>query len=451
MIKIKRGLDIPISGAPNQSIEDGRAARSLALVGYDYVGLKPTMAVAAGDSVKKGQLLFTDKKTPGIKYTAPASGVVRAINRGKKRLFQSLVIDVDQDKNTAASDNEITFNVANPAALGRDDLVNLLVDAGEWVSLRTRPFDKVPAPASIPADIFVTALDTRPLAPAPALFLHEHSAAFQTGLEVMAKLTAGRVFVCTTPEANLAVPATGNIQLKTFTGKHPAGLVGTHIHFLSPVSQNKTVWHLGYQNLVAIGYLFQTGKIFVERMISIAGPGIENPRIIRTRVGASLDELTAGELRPGEQRIISGSVLDGRTATGALAYLGRYHNQVSVLQEGTRRIFLGFVMPGLERFSLTRIFASTFLAGKKYAMTTNTGGSPRAMVPLGTYEEVMPLDILPTQLLRALLVGDFDTSIALGCLELAEEDLSLCTFACPGKYEYGPYLRDILTRIEAEG
>ena len=199
------------------------------------------------------------------------------------------------------------------------------------------------------------------------------------------------------------------------------------------------------------GHLFLNGEIYSERVVALSGPGVADPRLVRTRVGANTDELTAGQLNEGEQRVISGSVLDGREASGGRAYLGRFHHQLSVLPEGREREFFGFVMPGTGKFSVTRLFLSWLTGTRDMALTTSTGGSERAMVPIGTYEKVMPLDILPTQLLRSLLVDDIEGATELGCLELEEEDLALCTFGCPGKYEYGPYLRKMLTRIEVEG
>lgn len=441
MIKTKRGLTLPIGGSPEQAIGDSQPTTSVAILGSDYPGLKPTMVVVEGDNVALGQVLFTDKKNPKVNYTSPAAGRVIAINRGLKRIFQSVVIEL-------AGDDSITFEVSED--MDKDQVKKLLIDSGEWTSLRNRPFNKVPSPDEEPANIFVTAIDTRPLAADPCIFINDNKDAFLAGLDLLSKLTEGKVFVCT---ADVDVPASSNsaVQVESFSGPHPAGLVGTHIHFLSPVSAKKTVWHIGYQDLIAIGHLVKTGKLYTERVISIAGPGVENPRLIKTRRGASIDEMMTGELKSDEQRVISGSVFDGTTAFGPVAYLGRYHNQVSVLREGTDREFMGFVMPGVNKFSLTRLFVGSFLGLKNLSLTTNRGGSARAMVPLGTYEEVMPLDILPTQLLRALLVDDVDTAIQLGCLELDEEDLALCTFACPGKYEYGPYLREMLTRIEAEG
>ncbi|MFT7684881.1 MAG: Na+-transporting NADH:ubiquinone oxidoreductase subunit A [Candidatus Azotimanducaceae bacterium] len=447
MIKTKRGLNLPIGGSPEQAIGESHATRTVALLGPDYPGLKPTMEVAEGDQVKRGQLLFTDKKNPGINFTSPATGEVIAINRGSKRAFQSVVIELKEAD--SSNGGEIKFDVSEN--MDREQIKKLLIDSGEWAAFRNRPYNKVPGIADTPANIFVTAMDTRPLAANPSIVINENADAYLAGLELVATLTDGNVFVCSAPGADLPISGNTSVQQETFSGPHPSGLVGTHIHFLSPVSAQKSVWHIGYQDLIALGHLAKTGSIYTERVISLAGPGVEKPRLIRSRRGASIDEITAGELHSDEQRIISGSVFDGNTAFGPTAYLGRFHNQISVLPEGTDRQFLGFVMPGINKFSLTRLFAGSFLGAKNLKMTTNRGGSERAMVPLGTYEEVMPLDILPTQLLRALLVDDVDSAIQLGCLELDEEDLALCTFACPGKYEYGPYLREMLTRIEAEG
>jgi Na+-transporting NADH:ubiquinone oxidoreductase subunit A len=429
-------------------VDDGRPARSVALLGYDYPGLKPTMEVAEGDRVKAGQLVFTDKKTPGIKFTAPATGTVAAINRGARRAFLSLVIDVEDGEETAFD----AYDPSDIASLPREKVVQQLIDSGEWVSLRNRPFAKVPQPDAVPADIFVTAIDTRPLAADPSVFINEHPDAFNSGIEVMSRLTDGKVYVCKAAGTELPVVDSPSVQVEDFSGPHPAGLPSTHIHFLSPVSQNKSVWHVNYQNVIAIGHLFRTGKLLHDRIVALAGPSVENPRLVRTRVGASIEEMTAGELNPENVRVISGSVLDGRTAAGATAYLGRWHNQVSVLREGTDREFLGFVAPGFNKFSVTRLFMAVFSgSSRRFDLTTSTGGSERAMVPTGMFEEMMPLDILPTQLLRALLTSDIDSAIQLGCLELDEDDLALCTFCCAGKYEYGPYLREMLMRIEAEG
>ncbi|TLX59446.1 NADH:ubiquinone reductase (Na(+)-transporting) subunit A [Stutzerimonas nosocomialis] len=445
MIKIKRGLDLPIAGAPTQRIEAARPVRSVAVIGFDYPGMKPTMAVQVGDRVKLGQVLFSDKKTEGVHFTAPGAGVVSAIHRGEKRVLQSVVIDLDGDE-------ELTFAQYEASALDgltAEQVRENLQQSGLWTALRTRPFSKVPAIDATPNSIFVTAIDTHPLAADPAVIIGEQAQAFEAGLSVLGKLA--RVFLCKAENASLPGETLANVKTESFSGPHPAGLAGTHIHFLDPVSASKSVWHIGYQDVIAIGKLFTTGRLSVERVVALGGPVVDQPRLLRTRLGANLEELTAGELQTGVNRVVSGSVLGGRTARGAFAFLGRYHQQVSCLREGKEREMLHYMRPGVEKHSILNIYISKLMAGKKFAFSTSTNGSPRAMVPVGNYEEVMPLDILPTQLLRYLIVGDTELAQKLGCLELDEEDLALCTYVCAGKYEYGPILRDNLTRIEKEG
>ena len=447
MIKIKRGMDIPIQGAPQQVIEDAPPARSVALVGFDYVGMKPTMAVREGDAVKLGQVLFVDKKTEGVSYTSPASGVVSTIARGARRVLQSVVIEVDGD----AAEQFQSYDASAMANLDADSIRQQLLASGQWTALRTRPYSKVPAPDAQAAAIFVTAMDTHPLAADPTVIIGEQPEAFALGLDLLAKLTAGKLFVCASPDSNLPAGSAANIELAQFSGPHPAGLAGTHVHFLKGASTASTVWTIGYQDVIATGRLFLDGRLFTQRIVALGGPQVENPRLLRTRLGADLQALCAGQLRQGETRIISGSVLGGRGVLPATAYLGRYHVQVSALLEGRHRDFMGWLSPGAKRHSSLGIYLSSVLGKKPLAMTTTTNGSDRAMVPVGSYENVMPLDILPTQLLRALIVGDTELAQALGALELEEEDLALCSYVCPGKYEYGPILRDNLTRIEKEG
>jgi Na+-transporting NADH:ubiquinone oxidoreductase subunit A len=452
MIKLKRGLEIPISGGPKQEISSAPAARSVALVGFDYVGMKPTMEVQVGDRVKLGQLLFTDKKTPGVRYTAPAAGTVSAINRGARRVLQSVVIDVaDIESNPDEAEHFASFSADAARQLDAGTIRNQLVSSGQWTCLRTRPFSKVPAADEEAAAIFVTAVDTNPLAADPSVIIAEQGDAFALGLDLLARLTAGKLYLCTGPGFELPAGSADNIQVEQFAGPHPAGLAGTHIHHLDPVGPGKTVWTVGYQDAIAIGRLFLDGNLHVERVVALGGPQVREPRLLRTRLGADLKALCAGELADGENRIISGSVLGGRRVQAGTAYLGRYHNQVSVLLEATRRELLGWLSPGVNKHSNLPIYLSKLMPGRVMDMTTTTNGSERAMVPVGSYEDVMPMDILPTQLLRALIVGDTEMAQSLGCLELAEEDLALCTYVCPGKYEFGPILRDNLTRIEKEG
>ncbi|MGO2234163.1 NADH:ubiquinone reductase (Na(+)-transporting) subunit A [Marinomonas sp. UCMA 3892] len=445
MYKITKGLDLPISGAPNQVIETAAAAKTVAVIGPDFHGMKPTMLVKEGDKVKKGQIIFTDKKTEGVNYTAPASGTVIEINRGERRVFQSLVIRVEGDE----SETFTSYSGSELKSLERSKVVDNLVNSGLWTSFRTRPFSKVPEIASVPNSIFVTAIDTNPLAASPEVVLADQAEAFADGLTVLTRLTEGKVFLCKASGAK--IPTTSDVTVEEFSGVHPAGLAGTHIHFLDPVNDKKTVWSINYQDVVAIGKLFVTGELSVERVISVAGPQVKKPRLVRTQVGASLNDLLAGELSEGDNRVISGSVLSGRKAFGPFAYLGRYHNQVSVLLEGRERQMMHYLRAGVEKHSIMNVFLSKLTGKKSFDMTTTTNGSDRTMLPLGNFERVMPLDILPTQLLRALVVNDTEQAQKLGALELDDEDLALCTYSCSGKFEYGPILRDCLTLIEKEG
>jgi Na+-transporting NADH:ubiquinone oxidoreductase subunit A len=447
MIRTRKGLDLPIGGAPEQRIEPARSIRSVALLGDDYPGMRPTMEVREGDRVTRGGLLFTDKRNPGVRYTSPAAGRVASINRGAKRALQSVVIDVEGDD----AERFASCPASQVGALSRAHVVENLVASGLWTALRTRPFSRVPAIDTVPHSLFVTAIDTNPLAADPVRVIEERATEFALGLDVLARLTDGPVFVCQAAGAFLPNGSHERLRVEEFAGRHPAGLPGTHIHFLDPVGTTKTVWFIGYQDVIATGSLFLAGELVSERVVALGGPGVRSPRLLRTTLGACTKELVAGELNDGELRVISGSVLAGRTARGPWAYLGRYHNQICVLPEDRERNMFGYLAPGPERHSVFPIFVSKWLGRKPLPFTTSTNGSPRAMVPVGTYEDVMPLDILPTQLLRSLLTGDLDMAINLGCLELDEEDIALCTYACPSKYEYGPVLRSVLTTIEKEG
>lgn len=448
MQRITKGLDLPISGAPRQSIEDAPAVGQVGIVAEDYIGMKPTMQVEVGDRVKLGQTLFVDKKTPGVRYVSPGAGTVAEVYRGEKRRFLSIVIDLEGDDEIEFQ----SFQNADLSALSREEVTENLVDSALWTALRTRPYGRVPRPGSVPHSLFITAIDTQPLAADPAAVLAGNEREFEYGLQVLRSLTDGNVYLCVAPGAEIPGRELDFLSVEEFSGPHPAGLPGTHIHFLDPVSARKTAWYINYQDVLAIGRLFVTGRLNVERVISLAGPSVLNPRLLRTRLGARVDELTTDELEPGEQRVISGSVLSGRKAAAPQNFLGRYHLQVSALPEGRDRVFLGWQRAGMDKFSVKRVFASALMTKThRFRFTTTTAGSERAMVPIGSYEGVMPLDVEATILLRSLLVGDSEQAQLLGCLELEEEDLSLCTFVCPSKLEYGPLLRRMLTQIEKEG
>jgi len=446
-LKIRKGLNIPLAGAPEQEITAGANVRSVALLGPDTNDLKPKMLVSQGDRVKLGQPLFTDKQNPDVSFTSPGAGVVVAINRGERRVLQSVVIELD-------GDDAVSFDTCAAGKLRSLDASEIrrnLQASGLWTALRTRPFSKIPAVDASPRAIFVTAIDSNPLAADPGVVIGASEDVFQQGLDIVSRLTDGPVYVCTAANSGIHVPDGASLRHVEFSGPHPAGLVGTHIHFLEPVSEQKTVWHLGYQDVIAFAQLFATGRLPVERVVALTGPMVTNPRLLRTRLGANTSDLIRGEMRPGNVRVVSGSVLNGRRASDWAAYLGRYDTQITVLQEGAPREFLAFMRPGIGKFSLTRAYFGNLLSRAPFRLNTSQNGSPRAMVSTGSFEAVMPLDILPTPLLKALLVRDTDGARDLGCLELDEEDLALCSFVCSGKYDYGRHLRKNLREIEVNG
>lgn len=447
--RLTKGLTLPIEGPPSIDVTDGRPISRVAVLGPDYVGMKPTMAVEVGQTVKLGEVLFEDKKRPGVKHTAPAAGRVVEINRGEKRAFQSVVIEIE-------GDDAVEFGSYAPVeleSLSADAVKQQLIDSGMWTAFRTRPFSRTPEIDTLPAALFVTAIDTNPLAGPPCLAIDEAKDDFVNGLKALKAISGKCIYLCRGPKPE-AIPGADlpYVEEAVFDGPHPAGLPGTHIHFLEPVGRHKTVWQIGYQDVIEIGRLFTTGRLAPERIIALSGPLMKEPRMVRTRRGACLETLLEGEIEDHPApRVVSGSVLGGSPAAGPLAYLGRFDNQITVLAEPTKREFFGWIMPGINKFSVTRAVASAFLPPRRMKMNTTANGGHRAIFPTDAFTQVMPLDIEPVFLFRMLAIGDVEEAEHMGCLELDEEDVALCTYACPGKNDYGALLRENLTIIEKEG
>ncbi|WP_417701445.1 Na(+)-translocating NADH-quinone reductase subunit A [Pseudophaeobacter sp.] len=441
--KLQKGLELPVEGAPSQEVHMGPAVRTVALLGSDYLGLKPRLAVQEGDVVAAGTPIFAHKDTPEVQVVSPVAGRVKAINRGARRVLISVEIEVD-----AAAADPVDFSAVGDITTP-EGLAERLCAAGLWTSFRSRPYSKVPSLEARPAAIYVTAMESEPLAPEAAVIIQDAPEDFANGLRAISRLSEGKTYLCQTP--GTAIPSVDEVDVATFDGPHPAGLAGTHMHFIEPPTATKTVWSIGYQDVIAIGRLLSTGQINAERVVALSGPLLRNPRLLRTIAGASMEELLAGELDSTENvRMISGSILSGRAGAGLDGYLGRYARQITVIEEDKKQIPLGWIRPMASKYAVQPVLGSLF-SKKLYALTSNLNGGRRAMVPTGTFERLMPQDYLPTQLLRALLVMDTDQAQALGALELDEEDLGLVGFACPAKYEYGLALRDSLTKIEKEG
>lgn len=444
-IKLRKGLDLPIKGAPEQAIYQGPAVRSVGIVGLDYVDLKPKMLVQEQEAVKRGTPLFFHKDDPEAVVVSPVTGRIGAINRGARRVLQSVVIEIDDADDKGVALGPLADNAS------ADEVVERLCAAGLWTSFRTRPYSKVPHHTSRPVAIYVAAMESEPLSADANLVIEARLEDFEKGLAVVAKLTDGPTYLCQSPDLRFDGSEISGLTPVGFVGPHPAGLPGTHMHFLTPPKADQPVWTVSYQDVIAIGALARTGHIDPAIVVSLCGPLAARPRLLRTISGASIADLTEDEIAgDGVVRALSGSVLSGRNAGGALRFIGRYHRQVSLIEEDHKQIPLGWIRPMPGKYAFQPVLGSAF-SRKLYALSSNLNGGRRAMVPTGTFEELMPQDFLPTQLLRALLIKDTDTAQALGALELDEEDLGLVGFACPAKYEYGLALRECLEKIEKEG
>ena len=450
--KISKGLNVPIAGEPVQQVDGVKSVSKVAVVAADFPTMKPKMMVTVGDAVQCGQPLFEDRKKPGVFYVAPAAGTVSAVNRGAKRALQSVVVDVQENGDT---NDHLAFesfeSVRDNPAPSADEVSALLLESGMWTAFKERPYGQVPSAEDRPGALFLTCTDTEPLSGDMEQVLSGNEEDFAFGVKILSTLSE-TVYLCVAPGSKAKAGKTDGVQVEEFTGKHPAGLAGTHIHMLYGASRKRTAWSIHLADIIGVGHLFRTGQILTKRIVSLSGPQVVKPRLIETRMGAFLDEVVADELKDGENRVISGSPLSGRTSMGELhGFLGRHHRQITVLEEGREREFLGWLAPGANKFSSIPVFLSALFGSKKFDFTTTTNGEHREMVPIGMYERVMPLDIIPTFLLRSLEINDLERAEQLGALELDEEDVALCSFVCPGKQDYSVHLRRVLNQIYKEG
>lgn len=434
MISIKKGLDLPITGKPLAELSDTPTVRKVAILGNDFIGMKPTLLAREGDKVKVGQKIIEDKKNPGIFFTSPCGGVITDINRGEKRKFLSLEIEIDQNEEFIEFDTN-----QNPK--------DLLINSGLFNSFRTRPFNRTPRSNDVPDCIFINACDTNPLSTDPHHIISLNKDEFDAGVNFISSLFNSPTHL--TYQDNNIDYTYDNVESHMFSGPHPAGLVSTHISAIYPVDIQRSVWTIGYQEVISIGYLLKNKTLRTHKNIAIAGESVFKPSLLSSRIGANLDELTAGKI-DDDSRIISGSVLFGHDAKDAMSYLGFYDNQVSVISNMPNDIFMNWLMPGKTLHSKLNVFISSFIKPKKFTFNTSINGGNRAIVPVGSYEEIIPLDILVTQLLKALVVSDIEVATDLGMLELTAEDLALATYVCPSKYDYCSILMDNLNKVYEE-
>lgn len=429
VIKLKKGLDIKLNGEAEKVVQPAGKISSCAVKPTDFRALTPKLTVKVGDEVKAGDVLFTDKARPEIKFTAPVSGTIEAINRGERRKLLEVVVKADTE--TKYRD----FGKAEVSKLNRDEVINRLLDSGLWPVIKQRPYEVVADPMNTPKAIFVSAFDSAPLAPDYDVVLNGQEKDLQTGMDCLKKLCNKNVnlgLAADTPTTSVFTKLQ-NVDITYFSGPHPAGNVGIQIHHVAPISKGEVVWVVNIQDVAIIGRLFNEGRYDARKVIALTGSEISHPQYYHSISGVSIADLTAGKLKNAvEQRIISGNVLTG-TKVEANGYLGYYDNQITVIPEGNHYEFLGWANPGFNKFSASKLYPSFLCPKKHYTLDTNYHGERRAFVVTGQYEKVFPMDIYPVYLLKAILAQDIDRMEQLGIYEVAPEDMALCEFVCTSK------------------
>jgi len=446
VIKIKKGLDIKLKGSAEKIISNVKAAETYALKPTDFPNLTPKLAVKENDELKAGDTLFYDKYNPDLKFTSPVSGKVLAINRGERRRILEVVVKAD---------NELLykdFGSAAPAKLSRDEIIGKMMESGAWPYIRQRPFAIIANPKTIPSNIFVSAFDSAPLAPDYDFIVKGESEAFKTGVEALKKLTSGKVHLthhAHFPLSEVFAAAKDSVEIHQISGKHPAGNVGVQIHHIAPINKGDVVWFVNPADIIVIGRLFNKGVYDATKVIALTGSEVKNPRYHKTIGGTSIQNMVADNVENSKKRFISGNALNG-TSISQKGYLGFYDHHITVIPEGDHYEFLGWAMPGLNKFSVSRTFLSWLTPKRQYRLDTNYNGGERAFVMTGQYEKVVPMDILPVQLLKAILANDIDKMEQLGIYEVVEEDLALCEFVCTSKIEVQKILREGITTMIKE-
>ncbi|OFZ67070.1 MAG: NADH:ubiquinone reductase (Na(+)-transporting) subunit A [Bacteroidetes bacterium RIFCSPHIGHO2_02_FULL_44_7] len=447
-VKLRKGLNIRLLGEANKTRSELVVPKTISIKPTDFHGMIPKMVVKEGDQVKAGGSIFYDKYNEAVKCASPVSGKVQAIVRGEKRKIMEIIVEADA---------EIQYEQGTPvevSSLSSEEVKAKMMAAGLWLYVRQRPIDIVANPTNEPKAIFVSAFDSSPLAPDFDYVLHGNDAEFQAGLNALSKLTTGKVHL--TLNGKAAADATftqaKGVQINKIIGKHPAGNVGTQIHHIDPINKGEYVWTVNAQDVVIIGRYFLTGKYDARRTVALTGSEVKDPHYVELISGSNVGNLLAGQVTTDNVRVISGNVLTG-DKIAADGHLGFYHNQITVIPEGDQLKFVltkGWMGPGFDKFSNSRLFPTFLLAGKKFRLDTNTNGEERAFVVTGELERVFPFDILPMQLVKAAITDDIDGMEALGIYEVAPEDFALCEYVCTSKIDIQDKIRKGLDLIQQE-
>lgn len=434
VIKIKKGLDIPLSGKAEKVFGQTQLPGLFAVKPTDFHGVVPKMVVKEGDPVKIGTVLFFDKYHPEVKFVSPVSGTLKSVNRGERRRILEVILESD------GKDEFVDFGTADIGSLSSEAVIAKLLEAGAWPYIRQRPYNVIANPTEKPRSIFISGFDTAPLAPDMDFVLTGQEAAFKAGVDVLKKLCVDIHIGLSRESATKVYQNLNGVQIHRFAGPHPAGNVGVQISQIAPINKGEKVWVIQPQEIVSIGLLFTTGKHDFSRSIVLAGSEVLRPAYFRYRLGASVSELLRNNVTNETLRIISGNVLTGEHIEPD-GYVGFYHTQVTVIPEGNYHEFLGWALPGFGKFSMSRSYFSWLCSNKEYKLDANMHGGHRAIVVSGQYDKVLPMDILPEHLFKAIITEDIDKMEQLGIYEVVEEDVALCEFVCTSKMELQALLR----------
>jgi Na+-transporting NADH:ubiquinone oxidoreductase subunit A len=448
VIKIRKGLDIPLKGEAGKTTVTAPRSQVYAVKPPDFHGLTPKMIVKEGDKVKAGSPLFFDKYNEKILFTSPVSGTFIDLIRGPKRRILEVRIQAEN------SDSYLDFGSADPSSVSREEIIDKMLNSGIWPVIRQRPYSMIAKPESNPRGIFISAFNSAPLAPDMDFIVKGQESLFQAGLNVLSRLTEGDVHLsvhASKTKSDAFLKAKG-VKIHHFEGPHPAGNIGIQIHHINPINKGEVVWYVDVQDVIIIGRLFETGSYDAKKIIALTGSEVKEPKYYETITGARIDAVISGNVMYQEDvnlRYISGDVLSGTKIT-ADGFLGFYDNQISIIPEGDKPQLLGWVAPNPDKFSISRTFFSFLLPKKKYRHTTNIRSGERPFVVTGLYEQVLPMDILPMQLVKAIMINDIDQMEQLGIYEVAPEDFALCEYVCPSKIEMQTIIREGLDAIYKE-
>lgn len=440
VIKLKRGLDIRLVGEAEKRVAPTGLATTYAVSPLDFPGIVPKLLVKPEDAVKAGSPLFFDKSQPQMLFTSPVSGKVRNIKRGDKRKILAVVIEADREQEYVA------FQTPAPSKASREKIVETLLESGLWPMLIQRPYGRVADPGATPKAIFVSGFDSAPLAPDMNFVLEKESDNLTAGFEVLKKLTPGKVYLGLRKGTPGVLNRITNVEQVTFDGPHPTGNVGVQIHHIDPISKGEVVWTVDVQNVAIIGRLFNTGKLDMRRTIALTGSEVKHPQYVSIITGAPIVQVAmAGEIKQQPSgsalRLVIGNPLSGKYGN-ADTYIDMYHNQVTVLPDGNKYEFLGWIMPRFNKLSVSHSYFSWLQPKKDYDLDTNLNGGKRAFVVTGLFEKYLPMDIYPMHLIKACMAGDIDKMEGLGIYEVLPEDFALCEFVDPSKTDIQQVIAD---------